>query len=215
MQKINEIKMLRWLGLWGLFVAVLFSVVLSPAGPLLADDHIRDGWFIGMGYGYGRGVITTSDGLDFSYRNGATPQIRFGHSVGQGFMAGLEYGGWMFEEGDADLKYRYSLQSVNAALTWYPGPVDAYWGGFYSRAGVGLAWGRGARITIEEQVQVESEYITETGLGLVFQIGYEFRITHNAAAGLSLGYSHLEIDKDLFKEARYVPMAMTLNWYWD
>jgi len=121
----------------------------------------------------------------------------------------------MFEEGDVDYKYRYSLQTVSAAVSWFPGTESAYWGGFYSRAGVGLAWGRGVRVTLEDQEQVDSSSITETGLGLVFQIGYEFRITHNAAAGLSLGYSHLEIDKDLFKEARYVPVAMTLNWYWD
>ena len=210
MQKTHENNLLRWLVPMVLVVAVLW-----PAGSVRAEDHVRDGWFIGMGYGYGRGAITTSDGHDAAYRDGATPQIRFGHAVSQHFMAGMEYGGWMFEEGDVDLKYRYSLQTVTAALSWHPGPVNTYWGGFYSRAGVGLAWGRANRIRLEDQEQIDTVHITETGLGLAFQIGYEFRITHNAAAGLSLGYSHLEIDKDLFKEARYVPMAMTLNWYWD
>ena len=210
MQKTLKYNLLRWL-----VPVVLVVAVLMPGAPACAEDHVRDGWFIGMGYGYGRGVITTSDGLDFSYRNGATPQIRFGHSVSKHFQAGMEYGGWMFEEGDVDFKYRYSLQTVTAALSWFPGEENSYWGGFYGRAGVGLAWGRGVRVTLEDQEQVESVNITETGLGLIFQFGYEFRITHNAAAGLSLGYSHLDIDKDLFKEARYVSAALTLNWYWD
>ncbi len=193
----------------------LVLTVLLPGTNARAEDHIRDGWYIGMGYGYGRGVITASNEEDYSYRDGATPQVRFGHSVGQHFMAGIEYGGWMFEEGDAHEKYRYSLQSVDAALTWHPGPVDAYWGGFYSRAGVGLAWGRAVIVEIEDQEQVASYALTETGLGLVFSIGYEFRVTHNAAAGLSLGWNHLDIGKDLFHKARYVPVALTLNWYWD
>ena len=195
-------------------VALVLAALL-PGAEARADDHVRDGWFIGMGYGYGRGVLTASDQQDYSYRNGATPEIRFGHSVGKHWLAGLEYGGWMFEEGDADIKYRYSLQSVNAAVTWHPGEADAYWGGFYTRAGLGLAWGRVVEVEIEDQIQVKSTAVTETGLSLVFQIGYEFRITHNAAAGLSTGWTQLDIGKDLFEEARYVPLALTLNWYWN
>ena len=210
MQKTLKYNLLRWLVPMGLVIAFLL-----PGNPVRGEDHVRDGWFIGMGYGYGRGAITASNGQDFSYRNGTTPQIRFGHSVSEHFSAGMEYGGWMFEEGDVHFKYRYSLQTVTAALTWHPGQVDSYWGGFYSRAGIGLAWGRGVEVTLEDQEQVHSENITETGLGLAFFIGYEFRITHNAATGLSIGYSHLAIDKDLFDEARFVPLALTLNWYWD
>ncbi len=210
MQKLLKIHCARLLVPVGLVLAALL-----PGAEARAEDHIRDGWFIGMGYGYGRGVITASNEQDYSYRSGAIPQIRFGHSVGKHFLAGLEYGGWMFEEGDAHHKYRYSLQSVNAALTWHPGDADAYWGGFYTRAGAGLAWGRAVSVEIEDQVQVGSTSITETGLSLVFQIGYEFRITHNAAAGLSTGWNQLNIGKDLFDEARYVPLAFTLNWYWD
>ncbi len=196
------------------FWALLFSV-LGPVPFARSEDHLRDGWFIGMGYGYGRGVITASNEQDYSYRNGATPQIRFGHSVGEHFLAGLEYGGWMFEEGDIHYKYRWSLQSVNGAVTWHPGPKDAFWGGFYTRAGVGLAWASGVMVTLEDQEQVKSDRLDETGLGLIFTIGYEFRVTQFAAAGLSVGYSHLDIGKQLYDQARYVPFAITLNWYWD
>lgn len=210
MQKLKKSQCVRLL-----VPVVLALAMLLPGSNAQAEDHVRDGWFIGLGYGYGRGVITAGNEQDFVYRDGATPQIRFGHSVGQHLLAGLEYGGWMFEEGNADIKYRYSLQSLNAALTWHPGDEDAYWGGFYTRIGVGLAWGRAVEVEIEDQEQVSSRAITETGLGLNFQIGYEFRITHNAAAGLSMGWSHLKIDKVLYDEARYVPLVGTLNWYWD
>ncbi len=191
----------------------LVSALLCPG--TLADDHNRNGWFVGVGYGYGRSIIKAGNAQEYSYQDGATPQIRFGHSIGKHLMAGLEYSGWMLEEGDIYNKYRCSLQSVNAAVTWHPGPVDAYWGGFYTRVGVGLAWGRGVWVIIEEQEQVGFQSLDETGFGLIFQIGYEFRITHNAASGLSTGFSHLDIGKELFDEAQFVPLAMTLNWYWD
>lgn len=210
MHKLIKLYCARWLVPLGLILTIML-----PGAAAGAENHVRDGWFIGMGYGYGRGVITASNEQDYSYRDGATPQIRFGHSVGEHFLAGLEYGGWMFEEGDAVQKYRYSLQSVTAAATWHPGSADAYWGGFYTRGGVGLAWGRAVIIDIEDQEQVHSRTLDEAGLGLVFQVGYEFRITHNAAAGLSLGWNHLTIEKDFFDVARYVPVVFTLNWYWD
>ncbi len=94
MQKQSKHHLLRWLVPVGLVLSVLL-----PGEAVQAEDHIRNGWFIGMGYGYGRGEITTANGHDFSYRNGATPQIRFGHAVGKKFLAGVEYGGWMFEWG--------------------------------------------------------------------------------------------------------------------
>ena len=44
MQKIPKYNLLRWLIPMGLVVAVLF-----PGRPVRAEDHIRDGWFMGMG----------------------------------------------------------------------------------------------------------------------------------------------------------------------
>ncbi len=209
MQKLNKFNGAGWLVAVGLVWAVLL-----PGASAWAEDHDRDGWFIGMGYGYGRGVITGSNEQDYSYQNGATPQIRFGHSVGKHFLAGVEYGGWMFEEGDVDFKYRYSLQSINAAVTWHPGEMDGYWGGFYVRAGVGLAWGRAVEVELEEQEQVASTSLDETGVGLVFQVGYEVWVSRCVTAGVSLGYSYLDIGKVLFDEARFVPVVFGLGWYW-
>ncbi|MCK5786100.1 MAG: hypothetical protein KAH54_06045 [Candidatus Sabulitectum sp.] len=195
--------------------AGLVLVLLGFSMDALAVDHHREGWFIGLGYGYSPGAIKISTGQEFEFNEGVTPQLRFGHSFGEHFTAGVDYNGWMFEEGELSDKYRYSMQSINAAFTWYPGSADSNWGGFYTTASVGRAWCRGVWVSIEEQQQGESEYLSETGLGLAFQLGYEFRITANTAAGLNAGFNHLEIGKLLFDQVKFAPINITLNWYWD
>ena len=66
MQKLNKFHCVRWLVPVGLVLAVLL-----PDAAARAEDHVRDGWFIGMGYGYGRGVITASN----EQRSPSNPRI--------------------------------------------------------------------------------------------------------------------------------------------
>ena len=193
----------------------LILVLLGFSMDAVAVDHHREGWFIGLGYGYCKGAVKTSAGQDFEYNHGAAPEIRFGYSFSEHFSAGVDYSGWMFEEGELHNKYRYSLQRFSAALTWHPGAADSNWGGFYTMASVGRAWCRGVWVAIEEQQQGQFRYLSETGLGLAFQLGYEFRITPNTAVGLNTGFNHLDIGKRLFDKVQYAPLTMTLNWYWD
>lgn len=194
--------------------------LLWPGSEVRAEDQDHDGWFAGVGYGYCRGVIETDDAMEFPFQNGVTPQVRFGHSLSDNLSLGLEYGGWVFEEGDIDNKFRYSLQSIDATVTWYPDPTEGYWGGFYARAGAGLAWIRAAWLLIEMEEQQEQEQIAflildETGLGLLVQVGYEFQINSNTGIGISAGFNHLDIRADWFEQAQYVPLTINLNWYWD
>ena len=65
MQKLIKSNCVRWLVPMGLVLAALL-----PVAEARAEDHVRDGWFIGMGYGYGRGVLTASNEQNYSYRNG-------------------------------------------------------------------------------------------------------------------------------------------------
>ena len=40
--------------------------------------------------------------------------------LGKHFSLGFSYVGWLYETGNAPIKYRYSMQNIMAAITWYP-----------------------------------------------------------------------------------------------
>jgi hypothetical protein len=201
-----------------LVVAALLSLLpLAPARA--AHPHERDGWLIGMSYGYGRGrfteAVSESSG-DYEFRGGATPQIRFGHMVGKHVALHLEYGAWMFEDGVIPLKARVSMQDLVLAATWYPGNPETAWGGFFVRAGAGLGWASVALIELNEELeQTHGDRLDESGLGVQFSLGYEWRFTREVALGLGVGVQHLDIGGDFYDETTFVPTFFSLNWYWD
>ncbi len=197
------------------FPAVLFFLTTLVAPVLAGSPHVRDGWQLGVAYGYSNGRVTFANEVEGTGEGGATPQLRLGHSIGRHFALGIEYNGWMLEGGDADLKLRSSLQQVMLAGTWYPGRPDRASGGFYVRAGIGLGWGSLAEVEIVDQIQEHGVRRDETGLGLLAGIGYEFRITSDVAAGLGVGFNYLSINKDIYESGWFTPLTATLAWYWD
>jgi len=192
-------------------LVLLAAATTASAG----TGHLRDGWQIGLSYGYSPGQVTLANDRVATANGGATPQLRVNHSLGQHTAVGLEYNGWMLEGGDAAEKIRVSLQQVSLAGTWYPGQQDRTSGGFYLRAGVGLAWASLARITIVDQIQEHGARTDETGLGILGSLGYEFRVSRSFAAGIAVGLDHLVINKSIYDSGWYTPATMTLSWYWD
>lgn len=199
------------------FLAVLAACSLLPGADAVAGNpHLRDGWLIGMGYGYGEGEVKALGEADsYSYRGGATPQIRFGRMLGKHLALHLEYGGWMLEDGVLPYKARVSMQDVALAATWFPGNPDTWTGGWYLRGGVGLGWASIALVEIEDQEQIWSDRLDESGLGLLAALGYEWRFVEDVAAGLGLGVQHLNIQGDFYQETTFVPFTFSVNWYWD
>jgi len=195
---------------------VLLVAALVPVAAQAGRPHVRDGWLIGLGYGYGRGAITLTEVGDRDFEDGATPQIRFGRAISSRFTLSAEYSGWMLEGGNLEGKLRSSMQDVLLALTWYPGHPESAWGGFYVRAGAGYGWGRFAVVELDEDLHHgESQSLDENGLGLQGVFGYEWRIAHGVAAGLSGTVNHLDIGGDFYDKATYGSVAWTLNYYWD
>jgi len=205
-------------------VAVSLVAVSLLAGPASAlKPHVRDGWLVGVSYGYSEGNIDWApEGLDSDgYGGGATPQIRVGKMISSKVALGLDYHGWMLEDGAVPLKVRSSLQSVSFSGTWYPGREGSAMQGFYLRGGAGYAWAGLTFIEIDEEppdhVPLEQEHGTrtdESGFAFNFQIGYEFRLARNFATGLGLGYNHLSIGRDIYDSAYYFPVTLTGIWYW-
>lgn len=210
------------------FVALV--LVLSPVAAREAQalsPHLRDGWLLGVAYGYGRGKVTLfpdteGSGLDTEqWQRGVVPQMRLGYTViANRLTISVDNKQWIHEQGIlADDKSRINVQNWSLALTYYPGNPYNAWGGLYLEAGGGLA---NARLTLLEPIEDDPYGETheeifkqdEGGSAFFFSAGYEFRLVSSLAAGLAVSVVYQSIDGDIFDDAVSVPATLTLNWYW-
>jgi len=205
---------------WLFPVVLILAVCLQTGWAEAGKPQTRDGWLVGLSYGYSAGHIAWSTETEGSYKGGATPQMRFGKMISKSVALGLDYHGWMLEKGEVPVKLRSSLQSVSLTATWYPGHGGSALDGFYLRGGGGFAWAGITFIEIDEEPQdhvpLSQEHGTrfdETGLGLNFQAGYEFRVSKSFAAGLGLGFNYLSIGREFYDTAYYFPVTLTGIWY--
>lgn len=207
-----------------IFLPAIFFLALIVGDALAAKPHTRDGWLVGLSYGYSRGDIEWGVTDPAEYKGGATPQIRVGHMLSSNFSLAIEYHGWMLEGGEVPLKLRSSLQSAMLALTWYPGRPDQTLGGFYVRGGAGYGWAGLTFVEIDEDpdpehhVPLDQEHgdrTDESGIGYTLGLGYEFRISNSFAAGLGWSVDYLSIDRTIYQNGTYYPVTLVLNWYWD
>ena len=207
-----------------LFLLVLVSLMIClHAGSASAlKPHVREGWLVGVSYGYAEGNIDWGFADQGAYKGGAVPQIRFGRMLNRKLALGVEYHGWMLEKGIVPYKFRSSLQTVTLALTWYPGNPGSALEGFFMRGGAGYGWAGFTIVEIDEippdHVPLEQEHGTrkdESGIGFNFQLGYEFRLSRAFAAGLGLGFDYLSINDVIYESAYYFPITLTATWYWD
>lgn len=196
-------------------IVLVFAVLAlagSAADALALHPHVRDGWLLGLSYGNARGKATGN--IEGETEDGVSPGIRFGRMISKRFALGLSYSGWLYEEGEIPVKFRYSMQNLGAALSWYPGDPESGLGGFYARLGVGHAWASLAAVEIHpEEEQGHGGRVTETGVGVEFVLGYEFRIARGVAVGLSSGSTRLDIGGEFYDEAEFFPFAVNLGWY--
>jgi hypothetical protein len=201
-------------------VTIALATGLTPAGDALAlSPHVRDGWVLGLSYGGARGKATGGSGTageSGETEDGVSPQIRFGHMVGGRFSLGASYAGWMYETGTTPIKYRYAMQTILLAASWYPGRPDNAWGGLVVRGGAGLGWANFTEVElVAGEEQGHGDRTTETGFGWELNIGYEWRLVRDVSAGIGFGVNHLDIGKTLTEKATFYPVTLNLGWYWD
>lgn len=201
---------------------VCLTVFLVADSAMAGKPHVREGWMVGVAYGYSEGNIDWTAREEAQYSGGATPQMRFGKMISSKVALGLDYHGWMLEEGEVPLKIRSSLQSASLTGTWYPGDPESTLGGFYVRGGAGYAWASLSFIEIDEEPQehvpLDQEHGTrfdEGGVAFNLQLGYEFRLSKSFAAGLGAGFDYLSINRDIYTSAYYFPLTLTGVWYWN
>jgi hypothetical protein len=196
-----------------LFVLMILSSLVDRASAF--EPHARDGWMAGVSIGGATGEITFADASVGETEDGFSPQLRVGHMLGDHLALGVGYSGWMYETGVLPYKYRFSLQNMLLTATWFPGRPESGLGGFYVRLGAGLAWAAIAEVEIlEDEEQGHGDRITDTGLGIEVNLGYEFRVARHAAVGAGLGVNHQNLDGDIYRDATFTPFTLNLAWYW-
>jgi len=208
-------------------VSLLTVCLLGSAASALAlSPHVRDSWVVGVAVGTGQGKVALFAGeeanrVESGWQRGVVPQYRIGYAlVDDRLVVSVENKQWLYEQGLlAEDKLRVNVQNWALGFTFYPANPTRLAGGLYVQAGVGLA---NARLTLLEPL-VDDPYGNkfeeifmedEGGTAYTVSLGYEFRVVHGLAAGLSLSYVYQDIGGDIFDDASSLPAALTLNYYW-
>lgn len=172
-------------------VAGLLGALL--AGPAVAQERSRLGFWLDGGGGYGRLRVRCSTCTGVGTAHGATATFTVGFSVSPQVVLGLEGLLWAsWEQGP-----REHVRSLLAVAQWYP----LHGRRFFVRGGTGIVQGPVA----PSGTGAAPASASGTGVGLTFGVGYDLRLgshvglalqaaTHVAALGdLSLpGNVHLD-----------------------
>jgi len=194
--------------------AVIGLLIASTA--LAMRPHVREGWHVGVAYGAAAGDFDGPAGETLEFEDGVSPHIRASRMVGSDLALGLSYAGWMYETGELPTKFRYSMQSLVLAASWYPGRADRALGGLCLRGGVGLGWVGYTEVEIlADEEQGHGDRTGSSGLALELNLSYEFRLTDSVAAGLGVGLNSMGVADDRLESATFVPVTVNLGWYWD
>jgi hypothetical protein len=196
------------------FVAVAGVVILiaapAPAGP---PAH-RTGFFIGFGMGLGMASWQWADPSEYGSspsESAGTGNFRLGGAVRDDLVLGAEFQGWAKKwrietsAGDRLGDATVQMGSLTFAATWWPGNVGAY-----IRGGLGI--GR-ARVELDDgNTSVTPD--ADTGLALLWALGYEWRVTDKFALGPQAEVVYLGVDGDIFGNATVLDGSIQFNWYW-
>ena len=210
-----------WRGIVLALTALLLGAALpSPCRAL--EEHVRDGWVAGIGFGLGRAKFQGGESLnriETVWEEGTTPRFRIGHMLGKRVMIGYEQFQWFDEQGLGNAAVRVSAQTFGAALTFFPGNPRGETGGIYLRAGAGFA---NARIAVmpdaiggidTTDTGHHEEHIDEGGTSLMLGGGYEFRLAKPVALGMDVTAHYHSIKQEFFDEIWFIPVTIGLTWY--
>jgi len=140
--------------------AVTGFLAVSAISAQAQNKQIRDGFWFSGGLGYG------SLGCDNcgSRTSGMSGGLSLGGTITPRFLLGVGTEGWTKSEQGATL----TVATLDARVRFYPVTT----GGFFLTGGVGVGSVSGAASGFSA---------TETGVGMVFGLGYDYRVARNAS----------------------------------
>jgi hypothetical protein len=151
---------------------VLSSLFFASAASA-AHPQERQGFWIGLGGGYGSAKATCDD-CEGDREGAGAGYLKMGFTLNERLLLGGEFNLWTKSEDDVTL----NLYNATATLTFYPKAES----GFFLKGGVGASF-------------VDTEFddgdITAdlgSGLGLLAGVGYDWRLGRNVSVTPAFNY---------------------------
>jgi hypothetical protein len=143
------------------YSAAAVAIAVSAASAHAQNAQIRDGFWFSGGLGYGS---LGCDNCAGSRTGGMSGGLSLGGTITPRFLLGVGTEGWAKSEQGATL----TVGTLDARVRFYPSAT----GGFFLTGGIGVGTISGA---------ASGYTATETGLGMVFGLGYDYRVARNAS----------------------------------
>lgn len=140
--------------------AVVAALAVSAASAQAQNGHIRDGFWISGGLGYGS---LGCDGCG-SRTGSVSGDLSIGGTISPRFLLGAGTAAWTKSEDGATL----TVATLDARVRFYPSRS----GGFFVTGGIGFGSMRGG---------VGSISATETGVGTILGLGWDIRVARNTS----------------------------------
>lgn len=146
--------MARWSRLLG-FVGLLAAA--APVALSAQHPQVRQGFWIGFGFGYGSLGLSDCDECD--REGGLSGFLKLGGTLSDNWLLGFESNSWIDEE----FETTYSVSASTATVYYYPSPAR----GLHLKGGLGIGY-----------IDVE-DIGDETGVGFMIGVGNDFRVGRN------------------------------------
>lgn len=158
-------------------LALLAALLTLPAAAHAQRAQTRDGFFLGLGLGYGS-LGLGCDGCDFDREGGLSGYFKIGGALSQQVLLGGETTGWFKSEDGVDI----SQGNLQGNVYFYPSPT----GGFFVKGGAGLS-----TISLDAGIGGSD---SETGFGWGGGVGYDVRVGDNFSITPVVSYFRGEFD---------------------
>ena len=146
--------MARWSKLLA-FAGLL--LVAAPTAAAAQHPQVREGFWIGFGFGYGS--LGLSDCDDCDREGGLAGFLKLGGTLSDNWLLGFESNSWI----DEDFETTVTMNTSTATVYYYPKPA----GGLHLKGGLGLG-----HLDFED-------FGDETGLGFMLGVAHDFRVGRN------------------------------------
>ena len=134
-------------------------LLLLPVALVAQHPQVRDGFWIGFGFGYGSAHFTCSGGCDTTF-SGATGHLRLGGTLSSHILLGADIVAWS----KADSGVTNVMGNTNFEAYYYPNAA----GGLFLKGGLGVAVFSNSGRTGGD--------IKGNGGGITLGLGYDIRV---------------------------------------